>query len=66
VSAAQLLRRRKSKAHHLLDWFDSYTTDATPALKEDILDGFGDRSAGEDRFDAFVGLHILMSMSLQN
>lgn len=32
------------------------------ALSGTLLDGFGDDSAGEDRFDAFVGLLGMLSV----
>ena len=47
---------RKSKGQQLRAWFDAREYQPTQDVVAEIENGFGDSAAGEDRFDAFVGL----------
>ena len=47
---------RRLNAAALLDFAQRSGVSLAPELRDEILDGFGDVSDGEDRFDALVGL----------
>lgn len=47
---------RAGKAAALLQWADENRVELSPAVEALILDGFGSDKAGEDRFDALLGL----------
>ena len=42
--------------HGLLNWARSNRVTFTPTLLQQLADGFGSTSSGEDRFDALIGL----------
>jgi hypothetical protein len=46
------------------DWADYYGVELAPVLREQIHDGFGADSAGEDRFDAIAGLFGMLDVVL--
>jgi hypothetical protein len=47
---------RRCVSTYALDWMAANAVKANPEIERQIIDGFGDKSDGEDRFDAFVGL----------
>jgi len=47
---------RRDVSPYILDWFVSRPTEASQDLLADIRTGFGEGSAGEDPFDALIGL----------
>jgi hypothetical protein len=47
---------RAGKSAALLQWADENRVELSPAVEALILDGFGSDKAGEDRFDALLGL----------
>ena len=48
------------------DWASDAGVEVAPDLRAEIQDGFGDRSDGEDRFDAVVGLFGMLNVVLGN
>jgi hypothetical protein len=60
VSRGQWSKRRQvdrqSQAASLLHWAEHASVELHKDLRDQITDGFGDSSTGEDRFDATVGL----------
>jgi len=55
---------RLAQAPALLSFAESLNVRLASGLRENIEDGFGDRSDGEDRFDAVVGLLGLLAIVL--
>jgi hypothetical protein len=47
---------RKSKSSAVLAWAERHAIDFSEAASFAVNDGFGSRSNGEDKFDAFMGL----------
>jgi hypothetical protein len=58
----RLQEHRKSKAHFVLDWMSKRPVRLTSLLVEQLLDGFGSTSNGEDRFDSFMGLLSILEV----
>lgn len=55
----QSKRRRDDRmkmADHILVWANDNKLQLSKSLRIEVSDGFGSRSIGEDKFDAFVGL----------
>lgn len=55
---------RRCQARALLDWARSRNVDLEPRLDSEIGDGFGSGNAGEDKFDAVVGLFGMLEVVL--
>ena len=55
---------RRANAEVLLRWASEAGVEIASALREEIEDGFGARSDGEDRFDAVVGLLGMLNVTL--
>ena len=55
---------RRANASPLLAWTDQRPVVFSPALREVIANGFGARAAGEDPFDALVGLLGMLDVVL--
>lgn len=55
---------RAANAQRLLDWARDARIELAPELAASIRDGFGSDSAGEDRFDAVVGLFGMLEVVL--
>lgn len=55
---------RRDQAGKLLGWADGAAVDLTPGMRAAIKDGFGPSAAGEDPFDATVGLFGMLNVVL--
>jgi hypothetical protein len=55
---------RRDAAPALLRWATDVGIGLSPALREDLADGFGDPPTGEDRFDAAFGLFGMLNVVL--
>ncbi len=55
---------RRANAEVLLRWASEAGVEVASELREEIEDGFGARSDGEDRFDAVVGLLGMLNVVL--
>jgi hypothetical protein len=55
---------RRNHAARLMAWAEDAGVDLEPALALEIEDGFGSDRAGEDRFDAVVGLLGMLNVVL--
>ncbi len=53
---------RQSKAAAILHWAETHRIILTDDLRKTILDGFGATSKGEDQFDAFMGLALMIEI----
>jgi hypothetical protein len=53
---------RKTFSNHLSSWAERHLLDLDPLIIRMILDGFGDDSFGEDRFDALIGLYGMINI----
>lgn len=51
---------RRRKADAILHWAETHRIILTDALRETIKNGFGDTPKGEDQFDAFMGLTLMI------
>lgn len=56
--------RRRDRADNLQNWASDRGVQCDEKLIEDILDGFGAATDGEDRFDAVVGLFGMLDVVL--
>lgn len=56
--------RRAAAGEILIDWADYTGVQLSAALREEIQDGFGADSSGEDRFDAIAGLFGMIDVAL--
>lgn len=57
---------RKEHAGALIEWAGRNNVDPSADLRTEIMDGFGSRADGEDRFDAVVGLFGMLNILLGN
>ncbi len=55
---------RKANADHLISWALAHKIDLDFSITQMLLDGFGEGLAGEDRFDALVGLYGMINVVL--
>lgn len=55
---------RAAAARPLFDWATASDVELTPALRATLHDGFGPKAAGEDRFDAVVGVVGMLNVVL--
>lgn len=55
---------RRARADEILDWSARRSVVLTDEARQQIIDGFGMRKDGEDRFDAFVGLCSMLEVVL--
>jgi hypothetical protein len=55
---------RRATGTKVLRWADDAEVEVTPALRNDIEDGFGEHGDGEDPFDATVGLFGMLNVVL--
>lgn len=53
---------RQANAGRLLGWAESHSVFIDPLTRAAIADGFGRRAAGEDAFDALVGLFGMLNI----
>lgn len=53
---------RQSQAARLLHWAERASVELHEDLRDQINDGFGNSSTGEDRFDATVGLFGMLEV----
>jgi hypothetical protein len=69
-SSSRRSKRRRSDRliylDHLLSWASALQIDLSSSITHMLQDGFGDDPAGEDRFDAFVGLYGMINVILGN
>jgi len=64
-SGKRVQASRKANAPALLAWTEIAQVDLDPALRNLIFDGFGPGPAGEDPFDATIGLFGMLNVLLK-
>jgi hypothetical protein len=65
-SGKRIQRDRAANAPALLAWAARNDVALLPELRATIVDGFGARADGDDRFDAVIGLFMLLNVVLGN
>jgi len=63
-SSKRVQESRAARANQLLTWAEDQQVSLAPGLSEQIQDGFGPSSDGEDRFDVVVGLIGMLNLLL--
>lgn len=63
-SGKRVQAERSAQSDALLTWAQEAGVVFSPVLRQDVLDGFGNSSTGEDRFDATIGLCGMLDVLL--